>query len=60
LLAAREQAEIAATRARAHAEKARTEILAAYERDAVAIEKLFPTTQANKTSTSTNATWTTT
>jgi hypothetical protein len=44
-LAARERAEIAAARAREHAEKARTEFLAAYERDAVAIEKLFPDSQ---------------
>lgn len=47
-LAAREQAEIAATRARAHAEKSRTEFLAAYERNAVAIEKLFPDSQSQQ------------
>jgi hypothetical protein len=45
LLAAQEQAEIVATRAREHAEKSRTEFLAAYERNAVAIEKLFPDSQ---------------
>jgi hypothetical protein len=44
-LAARKSAEIEATRARAWAEKMRTEFLAAYERNAVAIANIFPDDQ---------------